>query len=108
MADNNRQITTTIYKKDNNGNAKKDKGGNPIVLKNRTLSAIYTLPNQPIKVIYRSDGSGTSITSQASLTALPQKSGQRRATTHSQLPSQATSTLQAISVALLELTSHKV
>lgn len=60
MADNNRQITTTIYKKDKNGNAKKDKGGNPIVLKNRTLSAIYTLPNQPIKVIYRSDGSGTS------------------------------------------------
>lgn len=60
MADNNRQITTTIYKKDKNGNAKKDKSGNPIVLKKRTLSAIYTLPNQPIKVIFRSDGSGTS------------------------------------------------
>jgi phosphate transport system substrate-binding protein len=59
-ADNNRPINTVIYKKDKNGNVAKDKSGNPIVLRTRTLSAIYTLPNQPIKVIFRSDGSGTS------------------------------------------------
>jgi phosphate transport system substrate-binding protein len=59
-ADNNRPINTIIYKKDKNGNVAKDKSGNPIVLRTRTLSAIYTLPNQPIKVIFRSDGSGTS------------------------------------------------
>jgi phosphate transport system substrate-binding protein len=59
-ADNNRPIKTVIYKKDKNGNVAKDKSGNPIVLRTRTLSAIYTLPNQPIKVIFRSDGSGTS------------------------------------------------
>jgi phosphate transport system substrate-binding protein len=58
-ADNNRPINTIIYKKDKNGNVAKDKSGNPIVLRTRTLSAIYTLPNQPIKVIFRSDGSGT-------------------------------------------------
>ena len=59
-ADNNRPINTVIYKKDKNGNVAKDKSGNPIVLRTRTLTAYYTLPNQPIKVIFRSDGSGTS------------------------------------------------
>ena len=38
----------------------KDKSGNPVVLRSTSKSVIYTLPNQPIKVIYRSDGSGTS------------------------------------------------
>jgi phosphate transport system substrate-binding protein len=60
VADNNRSIATTIYKKDAQGNAVKDKSGNPVVLRSSQKSVIYTLPNQPIKVIYRADGSGTS------------------------------------------------
>jgi phosphate transport system substrate-binding protein len=60
VADNNRSIATTIYKKDAQGNAIKDKSGNPVVLRSSQKSVIYTLPNQPIKVIYRADGSGTS------------------------------------------------
>ena len=59
VEDNNRSVTTTVYKKDAQGNALKDKNGNPIVLRTGTKGIIYTLPNQPIKVIYRSDGSGT-------------------------------------------------
>ena len=60
VADNNRSISTTVYKKDAQGNALKDASGKPVVLRTGTKSVIYTLPNQPIKVIYRSDGSGTS------------------------------------------------
>jgi phosphate transport system substrate-binding protein len=60
VADNNRSISSTVYKKDAQGNAVKDKSGNPVVLRTGTKSVIYTLPNQPIKVIYRADGSGTS------------------------------------------------
>lgn len=60
VADNNRSVTTTVYKKDAQGNALKDKDGNPVVLRTGTKGIIYTLPNQPIKVIFRSDGSGTS------------------------------------------------
>jgi len=59
-ADNNRSVTTTVYKKDAQGNAVKDKSGNPVVLRTGSKSIIYTLPNQPIKVIFRADGSGTS------------------------------------------------
>ncbi len=59
-ADNNRSVTTTVYKKDAQGNAVKDKNGNPVVLRTGSKSIIYTLPNQPIKVIFRADGSGTS------------------------------------------------
>ncbi|CAN2210674.1 PstS ABC-type phosphate transport system, periplasmic component [Candidatus Nanopelagicaceae bacterium] len=60
VADNNRSISTTVYKKDAQGNAVKDTSGNPVVLRTGTKSVIYTLPDQPIKVIYRADGSGTS------------------------------------------------
>ena len=60
VADNNRSVTSVVYKKDAQGNAVKDKSGNPVVLRTGSKSVIYTLPNQPIKVIYRSDGSGTS------------------------------------------------
>jgi phosphate transport system substrate-binding protein len=60
VADNNRSVSTTVYKKDAQGNALKDASGNPVVLRTGTKSVIYTLPNQPIKVIFRSDGSGTS------------------------------------------------
>lgn len=59
-ADNNRSVTTTIYKKDAAGNVLKDKAGNPVVLTTRTKNIYYTLPNQNIKVIFRADGSGTS------------------------------------------------
>ena len=60
VADNNRSVSVTVYKKDAQGNAVKDKSGNPVVLRSTSKSVIYTLPNQPIKVIYRADGSGTS------------------------------------------------
>ena len=60
VADNNRSISTTVYKKDAQGNALKDASGKPVVLRTGTKSVIYTLPNQPIKVIFRADGSGTS------------------------------------------------
>jgi phosphate transport system substrate-binding protein len=59
-ADNNRSTTKTVYKKDANGNPKKDSKGNPIVLRTQIVTGHYTLPNQPIKVVYRSDSSGTS------------------------------------------------
>jgi phosphate transport system substrate-binding protein len=58
-ADNNRSVKTTVYRKDKNGNAALDKSGNPIVQRTGSKSIIYTLPNQKIRVIYRSDGSGT-------------------------------------------------
>jgi len=59
VADNNRTVKSVIYRKDANGNARKDSKGNPIVLRNATKSIIYTLPNKPIKVVFRSDTSGT-------------------------------------------------
>lgn len=59
QADNNRKITTVNYRKDASGNVAKDASGKPIVLSTRTLPVNYTLPNKPISVIYRSDGSGT-------------------------------------------------
>ena len=60
VADNNRSTTKTVYKRDKNGNPKKDAKGNPIVLRTQIITGHYTLPNQSIKVIYRSDSSGTS------------------------------------------------
>jgi len=60
VADNNRQVKTTVYRKDGSGNVKKDKSGKPIVLRTGTKNIYYTLPNQSIKVIFRADGSGTS------------------------------------------------
>lgn len=59
-ADNNRSTNKTVYKLDANGNPKKDAKGNPIVLRTQIVQSYYTLPNQPIKVVYRSDSSGTS------------------------------------------------
>ena len=60
VADNNRQVTEVVYKKDALGNALKDKSGKLVVLRTSKRSISYTLPNQLIKVIYRSDSSGTS------------------------------------------------
>lgn len=59
QADNNRTITEVIYKKDTNGNALLDKNGNPQVLRTASRKVTVTMPNQNIKVIYRSDSSGT-------------------------------------------------
>ncbi len=59
VADNNRTVKSVIYRKDANGNVKNDKKGNPIVLRNASKRIYYTLPNKPIKVIYRADKSGT-------------------------------------------------
>ena len=59
-ADNNRSVNEVIYRKDAKGDVLKDKSGKAIVLRTTTKSVRYTLPNQPIKVIYRSDKSGTS------------------------------------------------
>jgi len=59
VADNNRTVKSVVYRKDANGNVKNDKNGKPIVLRNTSKSIIYTLPNKPIKVVFRSDTSGT-------------------------------------------------
>ena len=60
VADNNRTIKSVIYRKTASGNVAVDKKGNPIVLRQASKSIIYTLPNKPIKVVFRSDTSGTS------------------------------------------------
>jgi phosphate transport system substrate-binding protein len=59
VADNNRTSQKTVYKLDKNGNPVKDAQGNPVVRRTTTVSGHYTLPNQKIKVVYRSDSSGT-------------------------------------------------
>ncbi len=59
VADNNRTVKSTIYKKTASGNVQNDKNGNPIVLRTASKTIYYTLPNKPIKVVFRSDTSGT-------------------------------------------------
>jgi phosphate transport system substrate-binding protein len=59
VADNNRKVTTVVYRKNADGTLKKDAKGDPIVLSTRTLTSNYILPNKKIQVIYRSDSSGT-------------------------------------------------
>jgi len=59
VADNNRSVQTTTYRKDASGNVKKDDKGNPVVLRSGSKQIYYTLPNKPIKVVFRADGSGT-------------------------------------------------
>jgi phosphate transport system substrate-binding protein len=59
-ADNNRSVPSVVYKKTSTGNVALDAKGEPIVLRTTTKQVRYTLPNQPIKVIFRSDTSGTS------------------------------------------------
>jgi phosphate transport system substrate-binding protein len=60
VADNNRSVQTTVYRKEANGNVKKDDKGNPVVLRSASKQIYYTFPNKPIKVVFRADGSGTS------------------------------------------------
>jgi len=59
VADNNRTVKSVIYRKTATGNVAVDKSGNPIVLRNASKTIYYTLPNKPIKVVFRSDTSGT-------------------------------------------------
>jgi phosphate transport system substrate-binding protein len=59
VADNNRSVKEVLYKTDGKGNTVKDKAGKPVVLREVDRKIRYTLPNKPIKVIYRSDSSGT-------------------------------------------------
>lgn len=59
VADNNRSIKTVVYRKNADGTVKRDAKGQPIVLRTDTRTVYYTLPNQTIKVVYRSDASGT-------------------------------------------------
>ena len=60
VADNNRSVKTVVYKKNAAGNVAVDKSGKPIVLRSGSKNIYYTLPNKPIKVVFRSDTSGTS------------------------------------------------
>ena len=59
VADNNRSISTVVYKKNAKGDVLKDKTGAAIVLRIKTTKTIYTLPKKLIQVIYRADASGT-------------------------------------------------
>lgn len=60
VADNNRSVKSTVYKKTATGNVAVDKDGKPIVLREAVKTIYYTLPDKPIKVVFRSDTSGTS------------------------------------------------
>jgi phosphate transport system substrate-binding protein len=58
VKDNNRAYDKIIYKT-KNGAVIKDSKGDPIVAKKIPTKTRYTLPDKPIKVVYRSDSSGT-------------------------------------------------
>ncbi len=60
MADNNRSVPFVVYKKTATGNVALDGSGKPIVLRSGTKTIYYTMPDKPIKVVFRSDTSGTS------------------------------------------------
>ena len=57
-ADNAGTKASVVYKKDAKGNVIKVKG-KPVVLKKTSMVAGTTLPDQNIRVVYRSDSSGT-------------------------------------------------
>ena len=59
VRDNNRAYDKIVYKT-KNGAVVKDSKGDPIVAKKIATTTRYTLPDKPIKVVYRSDSSGTS------------------------------------------------
>ena len=58
IKDNNRAYDKIVYKT-KNGAVVKDAQGNPVVARKIPTTTRYTLPDKPIKVIYRSDSSGT-------------------------------------------------
>lgn len=59
VADNNFTFDKITYKT-KKGVLVKNKAGNPVVARTSKVTTRYTLPKKPIKVIYRSDSSGTS------------------------------------------------
>jgi phosphate transport system substrate-binding protein len=59
VADNNQAITSVVYAKNHDGSVKKDKTGAPKVLRTIKTKRYYTLPNQTIHLVVRSDASGT-------------------------------------------------
>jgi len=58
VKDANRTVTTTTYVT-KNGVIVKNADGSNKVLRTKTSKISFTLPNRPIKVVYRSDSSGT-------------------------------------------------
>jgi phosphate transport system substrate-binding protein len=58
VRDNNRAFDKIVYKT-KNGAVVKDSKGDPIVARKIATTTRYTMPDKPIKVIYRSDSSGT-------------------------------------------------
>jgi len=60
VAENNRNTTVVIYKKDASGNVAKDANGAPIVLRTQVVQNHRTLPAKDITVFYRTKNSGTS------------------------------------------------
>ena len=58
-ADNNQAIPLVVYAKNADGSIKKDASGAPVVLRTLTTKRYYTLPNQTIHLVVRSDASGT-------------------------------------------------
>jgi phosphate transport system substrate-binding protein len=58
IADNNRPYDK-IYYKTKNGVIVKDANGNQVIERTVPTTTRYTLPDKPIKVIYRNDSSGT-------------------------------------------------
>ena len=59
VADNNRTTTKVIYAKNDDGSLKKNKSGDPIVLRTQTVTSKVILPAKKIQVVVRSDSSGT-------------------------------------------------
>jgi phosphate transport system substrate-binding protein len=70
VADNNRTVTVTVYKKDKAGKIIKDATGKAVVLRTSSLVQKISMPNQPITVVYRLDSSGTTDNLTAALKAL--------------------------------------
>jgi phosphate transport system substrate-binding protein len=60
IAKDNNRTTNKITYKTKNGQIVKDAKGDPIVTKTTPVTLSYNLPNKTIKVIFRSEGSGTS------------------------------------------------
>ena len=58
VKDNNRAYDKIVYKT-KGGQLVKDSKGDPVVAKKIATTTRYTLPDKPIKVVYRSDSSGT-------------------------------------------------
>ena len=60
QADNNRTITTVLYKKNSKGDVVLDSKGAPVIQRTLKKAVKYTLPKNLITVVYRADKSGTS------------------------------------------------